>query len=392
MRRFYVLLMALLFYSCSQTLNTSNTNNETHFKSESPTQFHLQLAADETSNQLLQEKTIYGKECAVSIVEKGGQAALAIKTNSEFSDAFIDLEKLFGHPIDFSKARYLSMQLYVPEDSWIATMKFNFRDSANNFGGFKEVFNNFYGHYDQWINVVVDVQDLLPDFRNWSGDENPLGSVTQFSFNPYNAHQEDSSVIYVNNIQLSDKKVEADYIPALMPRLDSLPNIPYKITFDQENLRRQHMAYRSYESSSQALAKGIGGNETMSIRIRGAEHLKHMAFLPMMDRLTGHPVDFTKVKRIYFSYYLTPESDDFNGSWLYIAGEHWQNLLIDKDFYRDFKKGSWEKISVDIADLNLERARGEDPVLSNVYEIRFDLQYFPGRKNVEMWIDDFGWE
>ena len=66
--------------------------------------------------------------------------------------------------------------------------------------------------------------------------------------------------------------------------------------------------------------------------------------------------------------------------------------MIDKDFYQDFKKGSWEKISVDIADLNLERARGEAPVLPNVYEIRFDLQYFPGRKNVEMWIDDFGWE
>jgi len=112
----------------------------------------------------------------------------------------------------------------------------------------------------------------------------------------------------------------------------------------------------------------------------------------MFDKLTGNPVDFTKVKRISFDYYLPEDCADFKGSWLYLVSEGWENILLDKNFFHDFKKGSWEHVSVNIKDLNLELVRGKLPVLPEVYEMRIDLQYEGENKNIEMWIDNFGWE
>ena len=365
---------------------------KTSFYSDSYTSFYLHLARDSVAQRLLSDSIIFGSGCQLSLTETGGRPALAIKTSQEFSDAFIKLEHLYGYPVDVSQARYLSLSLYVPDSSWISAMKFNFKDSLGNFGGANEVFNNFYGHYNRWIDVVVDIQTLLPDFKNWTGNSSPLPRVSLLSFNPYNAHQADSSVIYVNNLRLSDEKPDAQYTRALAPRPRQEPNIPYEINFDNLKRLRTQTAYRSFESSYQALASGVAGNETRAIRLKGNEVNEHIAFLPMLDKLTGKPVDFTRVSRIYFSYYLTEDSDDFDGSWLSLVSQHWQDILIAKDFYSDYQKGAWHRVSIPLDSLNFEQVRGQNDVLPQVYELRLDLNYLPGQKNIEMWIDDFGWE
>ncbi|MEO0332271.1 MAG: hypothetical protein AAF223_11400, partial [Bacteroidota bacterium] len=377
---------------CFCTDQPPTIERASQFVSQDPTSFEISFTHDGSTSRLLSDSIIYGSGCQLAIAKIGNQSALEIKTDKEFSDAFVDLEQLFGYTFNFSQARYLSMKLWVPDSSWISTMKLNLKDTLGNFGGFKEVFNNFHGNYNQWVEVVIDMQTILPDFQNWAGDENPLSRVAQLSLNPYNAHQADSSVIYVNNVRLSNEKPDLNYTSPLVPLPESSPNTAYKITFDDDSLLRQLMAYRSFESSYQAFAKGIGGNKTRAIRLKGKEENKHIAFLPMLDKMTGKPVDFTQVKRIYFSYYLTEESDNFDGSWLSLVSEHWNDILIAKDFYSDYEKGDWHQVSVNLDDLDFERVKGEGSVLPNVYELRVDLNYFPENKNVEMWIDDFGWE
>lgn len=369
-----------------------NTSSSSVATSSSPPTFRLNFQDEAAAQQLLADSLIYGSGCGVSFREVDGYPALAITTNREFSDAFVDLRQLFGHSFDFAQPQYLSMKLWVPHNSWISAMKLNFRDSLGNFGGCAEVFNNFYGHYDRWIDLVVYLPDITPDFQHWVGGQSPLPRVTQLALNPYNAHQADSSVIYVRDIQLSNKKPDRHYTAALAPLPAHLPNVPYEIDFDDEALLRQLTAYRAFESSYQALARGVKGNETMAIRLKGSDENQHIAFLPMLDKITGQPVDFTQVKRLYFSYYLTEDSDDFDGLWLYLADQHWNNLLIDKSFYRNLQRGSWHQVSIATKDLQTERARGEGPVLPHVYELRLGVNYRPGKKNIELWIDDFGWE
>lgn len=354
--------------------------------------FQLDFQNETATQALLADSLIYGSGCHVGWQRVDGRRALAVTTSREFSDAFINLRQLFGHSFDFTQAQYLSMKLWVPHDSWVSAMKLNFQDSLGNFGGCAEVFNNFYGHYDRWLDVVVHLPDITPDFQNWVGDESPLPRVTQLALNPYNAHQADSSVIYVSDIRLSNEKPDRHYTAALAPKPTHQPNVPYEINFDDEALLRQLTAYRAFESSYQALARGVASNETMAIRLKGNDENKYIAFLPILDKVTGQPVDFTRVKRLYFSYYLTEDSDNFDGLWLYLADKHWNNLLIDKNFYRGLQRGSWQRVSVTTEDLQLERARGEEPVLPHVYELRLDINYLPGKKNIEMWIDDFGWE
>ncbi len=377
--------------SCTST-PSSEADSPANFVSESPSTFQLVWNDEADLQQLLTDSVIFGSSSRARVKEVGGHSALEIKTSSEFSDTFVDVKKLFGHTINFSQGGYLSMQLWVPQESWISAMKFNFRDTLGNFGGGAEVFNNFYGHYDQWMNVTADVQDIAASFKNWVGDDNPLPQVAQFSFNPYNAHQADSSVVYVRDIRFTAEQPEETYNTALATLPEQLPNIPYELNFDDEATLRQLTAYRSFESSCQAFAKGVAGNNTRAIRIKGSDQNEHIAFLPIFDKMTGKPVDFTQVRRLYFSYYLTEDSDSFDGSWLYLADEHWNNLLIDKNFYRDFVKGSWQQVSVDVKDINLARAHGEGEVLPHVYELRLGINYLPGKKNIEIWIDDFGWE
>ena len=174
-----ILLFIVILSSCQSQDQISK--NITQFSSKSNNSFEITFGNDKTINEFLADSTIVGSDCEVSIKEIDGLSGLEIKTNKEFSDALINLRKLFGYDIDFTTGRYLSMKLYVPSDSWICAMKYNFKDSNGNNGGCKEIYNNFYGYYDQWLDVVVDVQDILPDFQNWSGNENSMKNTTWLS-------------------------------------------------------------------------------------------------------------------------------------------------------------------------------------------------------------------
>ncbi|MCM5663814.1 hypothetical protein [Galbibacter mesophilus] len=371
---------------------TACKKGETSYYSKNQASFTINFSDEETVQKLLQDSILYGSDCAVAFKTVGELPALEVKTKAEFSDAFIDFEKLFGHTIDFSQSSYLTVKMYVPKNSWISALKFNFKDAKGNFGGGQEVFNNFYQNENQWIEMTVDMKDIAAEFQNWSGDENPLPQTQLLSLNPYNAHQADSSSIYIHSLKLTQQKPEGNFVPRLAERVELENNIPYEINFDDEATLKKHIAYRSYESSYQALAKNVAGNPSRAIRVKGNDTNKYIAFLPIMDKVTGKPVDFTKVKTLYFSYYITPDSDDFDGSWLYLTSEHWNDILQDTTFYLDYKKGSWQKVSIPIDSLHLQQVKGDRHVLPEVYELRLDLNYYPGKNNIEMWIDNFGWK
>lgn len=392
MYRLYLSFVFLvLCVACEQKKEKKN-GAETYFQSNSTTDFNITFENNTSYPNLLGDSTIFGSSASVTIREIKGEGALEIKTISEFSDAFIDLERLFGHPIDFTKANFVSMRLLVPKESWITALKFNFKDAQGNFGGCNEITNNFYGNYDQWMDVIVDMRTIVPTFKNWHGEENPLPRTKYLSLNPYNAHQADSSSIYVHSIILSTEKPQGNFTEALAPRPTINPNNPYTITFDDEEALQSQMAIRAFESTYQAMGKNIAGNTTMAIRLKGKESNKHLAFLPILDKLTGAPVDFTQVQRLKFSYYLTEDSADFDGAGLYLTDEHWNSVLYDKTVFADFKKGEWVDAVIELKDLNLDLVRGKGPVLPNVYEIRLGLNYRPGQKDIEMWLDNFGWE
>lgn len=382
------LLVVVFLFGCQHKQN----NTSSVYQSKNDLSFHIQFGQDSKTESFLQDSAIVGSGAKVSLARVDNQSALEVKTAQEFSDAFLDLEKLLGREIDFSKARYLKLKLLVPKASWITALKFNFKDARGNFGGCDEIVNNFYGNYDQWVTYVVDLQHHIPLFKNWHGEDNPLPQTKYLSLNPYNAHQADSSSIYIHSLELSQEYPSGEFEVPLTQRPEISPNLPYTITFDEEVLLRKQMAIRAFESTYQAMAKNVGGNKTMAIRLKGKDSNKHLAFLPILDKLTGDPVDFTKVKTLKFSYYLTEDSADFDGSILYLANEHWKDVLVHKNIYDDFKKGVWQEVRIDLSSLNLDTMEGSEEVLPNVYEIRFGLNYRPNQKNIEMWLDNFGWE
>lgn len=383
--RFSVLL--LLFTACSPT-------DEGVCLSTGPSEFVLDLGPA-GSVVPIAPSAIEGRDASLTITEHAGKNALELKTNAEFSDGLLDCQQLFGHSLNLRKARYLSLRLYVPQDSWIAALKINVGDDHDNFGGIPEVANNFPGNYDRWMDVMVDLQDYTNKFKLWNGnaDYDLLAAVTKLSLNPYCAHQEAASSIYLNRIALSNERPGGNFTDALMPMPPTVDNVPYKFTFDDEAELRRQIAYRTFEASNQAFATGIGGNNSRAIRLRGRDHLKYIAWLPIISHVTGHPADFTKVERIYFDYYLEPGSDAFDGATLFLTSEHWDDILIDTAAYQNFIPGSWQTVSLPMADLNLSAARGDGSVvLPAVHELRLDLNYQPGKKNITMWIDNFGWE
>lgn len=323
--------------------------------------------------------------------ELSGLNAQKISTNSEFSDFLIDLEATYGKTFDLTKAGYLSLRLLVPEDSYIRAMKLNFRDSEGNFGGVGEVINNFPYHYGEWQTATVDLKKILPTFKNWHGDKSPLTAVKELSLNPYNANQGGDQTYYVNLVQLSDEAPEGSITDPLLPR-PTIPNQAYTYTFDDQDDMDALMAYRVFEASNQVFAKNIAGNPTYAIRMRGRPNLNNIAFLPIVSAMNeGQPVDFTQVDSLFFDYYLEPGGDDFNGSTLYLTSEHWNDILIDTSFYKDFTVGEWDRVAVAIDDLNLHSAKGEADILGAIHEWRLNLNFEGDQKNITMWLDNIGW-
>jgi len=355
--------------------------------------FTFTISDEVVLRNLIKDSIIYGSGSAISAGTIDEKSTLTIKTADEFSDVFIDLQKLFGHSINFRKAEVAEIELYVPKDSWITALKFNYKDSLGNFGGCQEITNNFYGNYDKWIKVQVDLKEALQNCDIWVGDKHPIDNASILSINPYNAHQADSSLIHVRSISLFDKSDREGLLPALIEKPDTV-GIPFTMDFEDGSSFRKILAYRGFESTGQALARHKFGNESMALRVLNSNKStrKHTCFLPMFQKITGEPLDFTNIKRIYFSYYITPESEDFDGTTLFLTGEHWNSILLDTMAFDGFVKGSWQQASIAMEDLDLDLIKGDVSPINEVYELRLDLNYRKGHKDIEMWIDDFGWE
>ena len=319
---------------------------------------------------------------------------MKVTTDQEFSDLLIDVERLTGHPLDVTQGGYLTLRMMVPTGSQIRAMKLNFKDAAGNFGGIGEVANNFPGHYDEWQTYVINLGNLLPEFRLWHGDTSPLPAVTHLSLNPYNADQAGDQAYYLNYVSLTPTRPDLPSDDRLLqpPAID---NDSYTFTFDHDDQGEDlnaMLAYRVFEASNQAFASNIGGNPTTAIRMRGQDHLNNIAFLPILSAMNGgRPVDFTRVRELFFDYYLEPGGDEFDGATLYITSDGWTNMLADTAAYTDFEAGEWNTVTLPLKDLNLEHIKGNPNLLSAVDEWRLNLNFREGRKNITMWLDNVGW-
>ena len=383
----FALLPLLLLFTCNSAPAPAPKTS-----SASATEFIVDLGP--ADNELSQndgfERNCDNCKIAGAPADINGRKALKISTESEFSDFFIDLENTFGYPIDFTKAKYLTLRIMVPEGSYIKAMKLNFKDAAGNFGGVGEVANNFPGNYGEWQTVLIDLEEALQDFRLWHGDNSPLPAVTQLSLNPYNANHEGDQSYYVNLIQVSNEKPAYDFDEPLLPH-PNIPNQTYTFTFDDQENMDALMAYRVFEASNQAFATGIGGNETNAIRLRGRDFLNNIAFLPILKDMNGQSVDFTRLEEIFFDYYLEPGGDEFDGATVWITSDGWNNILMDGSAYNGFEAGKWETVTLPLADLKLESVKGEADFLTAVDEWRLNLNFREGKKDITMWLDNVGW-
>ncbi len=388
MKNLFGLLSILILVACGQKKNSAPL-----IESADRSNFVLQLGSKAIPSALLNDSILTCSGCTIGLTNIGGKNAIELSTKKEFSDGLINLKKLFGHTIDFRSARYLELAIYVPRTSWITALKFNYQDEKGNFGGCHEIANNFYGNYDTWIKVQVDLKDALTDCQNWVGEESPIPNTAFLSLNPYNAHQADDSKIYVHSIKVGNSLPDGNFTEALSARPDTVAN-PFEMNFEDGPYFRKVLAYRGFESSGQALEKGKFGNSTMAVRIENNNTVKrkYTCFLPMFKKVTGNTVDFSQVKKIYFDYYLTEDSEAFEDATLFLTGEHWEQILKDSSALRDFKKGSWERAEIYMDSLDLELVKGDFNPINAIHELRLDLNYLPGHKNTEMWIDNFGWE
>ena len=326
-----------------------------------------------------------------ALVQIAGRNALKVETASEFSDLLLDLEATYGHAYDFTNGGYLILSLLVPAGSGIRAMKLNFKDADGNFGGVGEVANNFPAYYGKWQTYAIDLGKALESFRLWDGDATPLNAVTHLSLNPYNARQDSGQTYYLNALELSPKSPTGLYNRALMDR-PAIANQAHTFTFDDPAELNPLMAYRVFEASNQTLEKGVGGNPTNAIRMRGRDDLDNIAFLPILSAMNGgRPVDFTNVSELFFDYYLEPGGDDFDGATLYLTSDGWANMLMDDRAYENFLPGTWQTARLPLDSLNLRYVKGDSTLLRAVDEWRLNLNYREGRKNITMWLDNVGW-
>ena len=354
--------------------------------------FSFEIADRQQARRLIDDGTLSCSACSLRPAEVDGRAAVEVRTAAEFSDAFLDLAALTGGPVDFTAHDYLHFELLVPDSSWVSAVKFNFRDAEGNLGGVPEAANGFYGSGEAWVRGVADLRRLRRRYQTWRGDGSALADAIAISFNPYTAHQADSSSYFIRGLALGDE-VLPGYREPLVPRPASVANDRYTITFDDRAWLARQGAYRTFESSYQAFAEGVAGNPTRAIRLKGKTDNRYIAFLPEVEPITGHPVDLSAAERIRLRYYLVPGGDPVDGATLHIVTEGWRNQVIDTLAIEAFEAGSWREATIELDDLDLFVANGDlspEEILRGVHSVRLDLNY--RGKDVEMWVDDFGWE
>lgn len=354
--------------------------------------FSLTVEDLDHARRLIEGGVITCSACSLRPTMAAGKPAVEVRTAAEFSDAFVDLVALTGGPVDFTAHDHLHFEILVPDSSWVSAMKFNFRDAAGNLGGVPEVANGFYGSGETWVRGVADLGVLRERYQTWRGDDGALDDATAISLNPYTAHQGDSSSFFVHALSLASEPLPG-YTPQLTARPDSVANDRYTITFDDREWLARQGAYRTFESSYQAYAENVAGNPTRAIRLKGKAENEYIAFLPEIEPITGHPVDLSRAERIRFRYYLAPGGDPIDGATLHVVTEGWGNQAIDTLAVETFEPGAWREATIDIDELDLVVANGDltaEEILAGVHSLRLDLNY--RGKDVEMWVDDFGWE
>ena len=373
-------------------------------------EFAIEFSDADQTRRLIEGATITPSGCTVDVASVAGRSALQIKTRQEFCDVFIAVEELGGDALDLRVGGWLTMDLYMPGDSWTSAIKLNVRDADGNLGGIPEVANNFVDHTDRWITIVTDLRPLIGRYETWHGDGNVLQSVSHLSINPFTADQADDSSFYIGSIALTSSRPDrpvGDSIEGTIPPEQTFDRNLSVLDFDDRTTLRRQLAYRSFESSFQSLRGGVAGNPTRAIRVQGQPDLNNIALLPMLDRLTGGPVDFREVDSIRFRYHLVPGGDDFDGCSLTLASQHWQSILIAKDAGIELipgnvtsenvtsengPDGQWRTATIKLDELEFDRVRGEQDVLAAVHELRLNLNYRGEQKNIECWFDDFEWQ
>ncbi|MEL7161282.1 MAG: hypothetical protein AAFN92_11040, partial [Bacteroidota bacterium] len=310
MYRFFALLSFLsLLVSCA------DAPPQTTVTSTGPDNFLLELRNDDAGQQLFADGLIHGSHCEVDLAEIAGRPALRLATLSEFSDAFMDFEALFGYAIDFRAGKFFYFDAYVPEGSWIASLKFNHKTADGSFGGCGNSANNLAANQGRWFTVEIPVEEWFAHCKNWSGESDFLSATREFTVNPYNANRVDTGVVYLNNFQLTDERRE---VVPLSPRNVAKPeladNSPYTITWDDRPLLEKQLAWRSFEATTQHITSGKFGNPTNAIRSYGTGQNKYICLLPDIEQMTGRPVNFHDLDSLHFRYYLTEDSAPVHGA------------------------------------------------------------------------------
>ena len=383
----YLPLLLLLCAGCTRSAHPPTVANEDGFT--------LDLTNTSEGQRLLADSSIYCQGCTVTVTTALGRPALCLTTQAEFSDAYLDLLKLFGRPFDFTAPRYLNFDVYVPPGSAISSVKFNQLGSDGTFGGCGNYYNNIPPDARRrWVTVSVPLAEQAAYCTAWVGNGDFSKAVRALTINPFNAERSDSSTLYINRISLSDRPRRGAIEDRLAPRPLVAENNPYTITWDDRELLRRQLAYRTFEATTQSIQGGKFGNATQAIRAYGTGQNNYICLLPDIEQMTGHPVNFRAVDSLFFRYYLSPESDTVQGARLFLtSGDDWDSILLAEDFMTagDFVRGAWTRHAVAIKDLQTTAAREPADVLAAVYELRLDLKYAPTAGPIEIWFDDFGW-
>ena len=361
---------------------------------------------DDRISAMIADGSVSGSDCSVEVGRSNGRSCLAVHTDHEFSDVELDLLKLGFGETDFRRARFLTLEVEVPEGSWVSAIKLNFRDAKGNFGGIPEVSNAMVFHPGAWIRTTIDLQKLMPDFQVWHGSASPLSAVTRLCLNPYNADQSSPQRWNLRRVILTpDRQALRSELARASPpvqKVDALVSKPsmsrdtsLSMTFDDDRQLRRWTAWRAFEATNQAFRSGVAGNPSRAIRVRGLDHYRHIVFLPMVERMTGHTMDLHSINEIRFRMYRVPDKDDFDGIGLFIADRDWQNLLYVDRVVEQVAEGDWITVSIPVQDLQPKRVKGDaadksdEQIWSDVSELRFDVRHDGQHKDIELWIDDF---
>ena len=382
----YALPALLLFVFACEPVSVST------LESNDPNSFRIDIVDELKASVLLADGVAHCSDCTLTFDEVAGRPAWKLTSQTEFSDAYFNLEALFGYPFDLTQPRYLSYDVFIPDSSYLTTINHNFQHADSSTGGCGQPTNNFLRHRGSWQSILLDLAaQRKRGCGRWHGDTDPLPAVSQISINPYNANLHTPSSLYFNNLQLHATRPEGDFLPTRMTHRDTT-NAPFLIDFENEDYLRQAMAFRAFEAKNHALKSDVYGSAGRALGNHSYDD--QLSFwLIKMQYYTGAPVDMTQMDSLYLRYYLTPESDPIDHTELFlVSGHDWDNILYDTLIDYTWQPGEWTRVAFALEDFNFNQVRGQDPILPAATEFRFDFKPAGGQGEIEIWLDEVGWK